>query len=71
MLKRLKPEALLFSSLIGIENEEFTNTRDDEGAFWGWGVCVQLQDARTVLCGFACVKVGSGISKFFALVKQV
>lgn len=34
-------------------------------------MCVQLQDAKTVLQGFACVNMGPGISKFFALVKQV
>ena len=71
MLKRLKSEAFLFSSPSEIENVEFTNTQDDEGGFWGRGVCVQLQDAKTVLQGFECVNMGSGISKFFALVKQV
>lgn len=34
-------------------------------------VCVQIQDAATVLHGFAYVNVASRPSKFFALVKQV
>jgi len=33
MLKKLKFEALLFSSLSGTDNKEFTNTLDAAGAF--------------------------------------
>lgn len=52
MLRRLKSEALLFSSLSGIENEEFINTQGDEGAFWWGGVCSapRCQDSSPRFC---------------------